>query len=218
MAVIVTLQPSYTTQQTAHNSCHVRSLSAISHSPFDDLRDNILSQQDLTRQTRSDSNMTATEIDRLPALTLLDMTRESIRQQQTQDKDLKPIIHVLSTGKFKIAEWPPIRERAVHSVFRECLCKLPSIYVFSYFPFGCEGRMWDLTVSVPDHCLSFYFPNSQKMARSILLQQSEFVLVDGILFHSRVGKAKRTKALSRYQLVLPETCIQAVLQLFHDST
>ena len=33
----------------------------------------------------------------------------------------------------------------------------PSIYVFSYFPFGFEGRMWDLIVSVPDHCLSFYF-------------------------------------------------------------
>ena len=35
--------------------------------------------------------------------------------------------------------------------------KLPSIYAFSYFPFGLEGRMWDLIVSVPDHCLSFYF-------------------------------------------------------------
>ena len=35
--------------------------------------------------------------------------------------------------------------------------KLRSIYVFSYFPFGFEGRMWDLIVSVPDHCLSFYF-------------------------------------------------------------
>ena len=35
--------------------------------------------------------------------------------------------------------------------------KLPSIYVFSYFPFGFEGRMCDLIVSVPDHCLSFYF-------------------------------------------------------------
>ena len=30
-------------------------------------------------------------------------------------------------------------------------------YVFSYFPFGFEGRIWDLIVSVPDHCLSFYF-------------------------------------------------------------
>ena len=33
--------------------------------------------------------------------------------------------------------------------------ELPSIYVFSYFPFGFEGRMWDLIVSVPDHCLFF---------------------------------------------------------------
>ena len=34
--------------------------------------------------------------------------------------------------------------------------KLSSIYVFSYFPFGFEGRMLVLIVSVPDHCLSFY--------------------------------------------------------------
>ena len=27
----------------------------------------------------------------------------------------------------------------------------------SYLGFGFEGRMWDLIVSVPDHCLSFYF-------------------------------------------------------------
>ena len=35
--------------------------------------------------------------------------------------------------------------------------KLSSVYVFSYFPLGFEGRIWDLIVSVPDHCLSFYF-------------------------------------------------------------
>ena len=35
--------------------------------------------------------------------------------------------------------------------------KLLSAYVFSYFPFGFEGRIWDLILSVPDHCLSFYF-------------------------------------------------------------
>ena len=32
-----------------------------------------------------------------------------------------------------------------------------SIYVFIYFPFGFEGSIWDLIVSVPDHFLSFYF-------------------------------------------------------------
>ena len=40
--------------------------------------------------------------------------------------------------------------------------KLSSIYVFSYFPFGFEGRIWDLIVSVPDHCLSFYFETSPR--------------------------------------------------------
>ena len=35
--------------------------------------------------------------------------------------------------------------------------KLLSIYVFSYFPFGFEGRIWDLIVSVPERCLSFTF-------------------------------------------------------------
>ena len=43
--------------------------------------------------------------------------------------------------------------RFTASAFR----KLRSVYVFSYFPFGFEGRMWDLIVSVPDHCFSFYF-------------------------------------------------------------
>ena len=43
--------------------------------------------------------------------------------------------------------------RFTASAFR----KLLSIYVFSYFPFGFEDRMWDLIVTVPDHCLSFYF-------------------------------------------------------------
>ena len=39
---------------------------------------------------------------------------------------------------------------------------LLSICVFSYFPFGFEGRIWDLIVSVPDHCLSFYLHASEK--------------------------------------------------------
>ena len=39
------------------------------------------------------------------------------------------------------------------------LRKLLSIYVCIYFPFVLGGRIWDLIVSVPDHCLSFYFTN-----------------------------------------------------------
>ena len=54
--------------------------------------------------------------------------------------------------------------RFTASVFR----KLPSIYVLSYFPFGFEGRMWDLIVSVPDHCLSFYFALNHSAALLVI--------------------------------------------------
>ena len=48
--------------------------------------------------------------------------------------------------------------------------KLLSIYVFSYFPFGFEGRLLDLIVSVPDHCLSFYC--SSYVPKPIIIIQS----------------------------------------------
>ena len=51
--------------------------------------------------------------------------------------------------------------RFTASAFR----KLPSIYEFSYFHFGFEGRMWDLIVSVPDHCLSFYFVSTRTIQK-----------------------------------------------------
>ena len=56
------------------------------------------------------------------------------------------------------------------SVFR----KLPSIYVFSYFPFGFDGRMWDLIVSVPDHCLPFYFLQLHGLIMLILSRFTEY--------------------------------------------
>ena len=41
----------------------------------------------------------------------------------------------------------------------------------SYFPFGFEGRMWDLIVSVPDHYLSFYFkPSLLNVSYKVSLQ------------------------------------------------
>ena len=43
-----------------------------------------------------------------------------------------------------------------------CLPRVPFVncHQFMYLVislFGFEGRIWDLIVSVPDHCLSFYF-------------------------------------------------------------
>ena len=67
--------------------------------------------------------------------------------------------------------------RFTASAFR----KLPPIYVFSYFPFGFVGRMWDLIVPVPDHCLSFYFSMKSSLVYSyisdLLLQNDLFAFV-----------------------------------------
>ena len=48
--------------------------------------------------------------------------------------------------------------KVVRSVYCVCLllafvnfCICPSV------PFGIEGRVWDVIVLIPDHCLSIYF-------------------------------------------------------------
>ena len=47
-------------------------------------------------------------------------------------------------------------------VFRERL----SICVCVSFPFRFEGGIWDSTVLIPNHCLSFYFSSSRHANKS----------------------------------------------------
>ena len=47
--------------------------------------------------------------------------------------------------------------------------------------FGFEGRIWDLIVSVPDHCLSFYFS-----PRSDAVDQSPHCLHTGISITNKI--------------------------------
>lgn len=61
-------------------------------------------------------------------------------------------------------------------------------------------------------------PLSQKAARKLILESSDFVLIDNLLFHSRVSKSKRSNNMNHYQLVLPEPLIPTILHLYHDST
>ena len=67
---------------------------------------------------------------------------------------------LVTYSKFWVAEWPLAWEMSVEQLrfTARAFRKLLSIYVhvFSYLPFGFQGRMWDLIASVPDHCLSFY--------------------------------------------------------------
>ena len=62
-----------------------------------------------------------------------------------------------------------------------CLPRVPFVNCrqFMYFVislFGFEGRIWDLIVSVPDHCLSFYFTVSYKMLQRLMINDDD---VDG---------------------------------------
>ena len=58
----------------------------------------------------------------------------------------------------KVAEWPPIWERAVYSVNCSCLpWELVKFCVCPSFPFGIEVGMWDVIVLISDHCLSIAF-------------------------------------------------------------
>ena len=59
--------------------------------------------------------------------------------------------------------------------------------------------------------------DSQKQARRIILESDNFVLIDNVLFHSRVSKGKRIKDLQHYQLVLPEVMIKSVIEMYHNS-
>ena len=58
----------------------------------------------------------------------------------------------------RVAEWPPVWARAVHSV--NCMCLSLALVKFCVCPsfhFGIEVGMWDVIVLIPDHCLSIYF-------------------------------------------------------------
>ena len=58
----------------------------------------------------------------------------------------------------RVAERPPVSERAVHSVDCTGLSwALVKFCVCPSFPFGIEGGIWDVIVFIPDHCLSIYF-------------------------------------------------------------
>ena len=77
--------------------------------------------------------------------------------------------------------------RLTASAFR----KLPSIYVLSYFPFGFEGRVWDLIVSVPDHCLSFYFSHHEHCFMCYILIGNLHWLMFSILLYASLISCNR---------------------------
>ena len=67
-----------------------------------------------------------------------------------------------------------------------CLRRVPFINCrqFMYLVislFGFEGRIWDLIVSVPDHCLSFYFRGGIEEVFQLLLTKCRTIFQNFLL-------------------------------------
>ena len=77
------------------------------------------------------------------------------------------------------------------------LRKLLSVCVFIYFPFGFEGRMWDLIVSVPDHCLSFYFCAEFHRGLFSSGYQCDFSYVSSVFFFITVCLSEMCRSFLR---------------------
>ena len=69
---------------------------------------------------------------------------------------------------------------------------------------------------VIDYLTSGKLPKSQKAARRLLLLSADYIIVNDLLFHSRVPRKRRTKDLCQYQLVLPEVAISTIVSLYHE--
>lgn len=60
-------------------------------------------------------------------------------------------------------------------------------------------------------------PDSNKKARRLLIEISDYVLVENILYHSVKQNKQRTAGINKYQLVVPGSLIDTILRIAHDS-
>lgn len=62
-----------------------------------------------------------------------------------------------------------------------------------------------------------FYDVSQEYSRRLLLESSEYVVIDGVLLKLRTAKSKRTKNMSHFQIVLPNVMFKTIIELYHDS-
>ena len=58
-------------------------------------------------------------------------------------------------------------------------------------------------------------PKSQRDARLVILRSGDYMLIGGLLYHTRLAKSKRTQRTASYQIVLPEVLHQTIIQHYH---
>ncbi len=59
-------------------------------------------------------------------------------------------------------------------------------------------------------------PKTQREARLVVVKCGDFALFDGILFHTRVAKSRRTKDMQQFQMVLPSVMQTTVIRMYHE--
>ncbi|CAC5366602.1 unnamed protein product [Mytilus coruscus] len=100
--------------------------------------------------------------------------------------------------------------------------KIESLQIFRNCDFGPKS-IKQLQINDPQFGNIFRYlekgdlPQSQKLARKVLLESGDFSLFDGLLFHTRVARSKRTQQFCQYQLALLEIAVKTIISLYHDS-
>ena len=156
---------------------------------------------------------------------LTDQTEQSIDQSLTVDQEQAEQTdsqtgHLNQASNISTNNSSSLESETSQSSFLEDEVK--KVELFTKFDFSHEKTKELQRLDTQLHGLINYLetgilPKSQKKARRILLESGDYALIDGLLWHSRVAKSKRTQHLDHYQLVLPDTMIKAVIQLYHDS-
>ena len=88
-------------------------------------------------------------------------------------------------------------------VIRESL----SICLCASFSFGFKGRMWDLILLIPDHCLSIYFKFVRisfiKLCRTQLLTEIWVQIQDIFinLVYNKIKSANNTKKFTENKVI-----------------
>ena len=104
-------------------------------------------------------------------------------------------------------------ESAVSDLTRELLAKSDK----SLQDIVALQRMDTYIRPILDYLEDDRLPRSQKLSRRILLQASDYIVSNNILLHRKVAKSKRVQGHTPYQVVVPESLVQTVIQIYHET-
>ena len=95
-----------------------------------------------------------------------------------------------------------------------CLPRVPFVNCrqFMYLVislFGFEGRIWDLIVSVPDHCLSFYFSKALLLCQAKQTETLFYSAIRAIWFDSGLLFSQENESLrQKVEYLSQKLCMQ----------